>query len=113
MFLKCTQAVKVWEFVQRYVWNTCNHRLIITEELVKYSSIAPELKILPKNLTNIFFEIINLAKFAIWTTRCGVKYDHMKFDYNSSLRAFLSDFAFEFMRNDTKMINMNFVIHGI
>ena len=94
LLIKCPQALKVWEFAKKYFWNTCNHRLKISEELVKYNTIAPELKTLPQNLTNIFYEIINLAKFAIWTTRCEVKYDHKNFDDDSSLRTFLSKLRF-------------------
>ena len=43
---------------------------------------------------NVLLEIVNLAKYSIWVTRCGVKYDHLIFYKNSSLDKFISKLKF-------------------
>ena len=94
LFIDCRQAAPVWTFVNFFFWKTCNHRLKISKDLVLYNIFDAAIFPLSKSVYNVFLEIINMAKYSIWMTRCEVKYDHNTFDAESSLKKFISKLKF-------------------
>ena len=62
--------------------------------MVLYNIFDASLFPLHKDVYNVYLAIVNLAKYSIWTTRCEVKYDHIKFDQYSSLNKFFAKLKF-------------------
>ena len=75
LFINCPQAVNVWVFVQKMA----NHRLNITEELIRFNLVDKVFNKAPRKIKNMILEIPNLAKYSIWCTRCEVKYEYRSF----------------------------------
>ena len=94
LFINCSQIIPIWEFLKDYFWKLCNHRLKITKELVRFNVFEQEVSGLPSSLFNVVLELVNLAKYAVWVKRCEVKYDHLTFTRDSSLKTFLSKLKF-------------------
>ena len=85
LFIDCPLAQNVWTFVQQIFWKMANHRLKITEYLVRFNELDAVLSKAPNYIKGLIFQIINLAKYSIWCTRCEVKYEHRSFDEDSAL----------------------------
>ena len=77
-----------------YFRKLCNHRLKITKELVCLNVFEQEISRLPKSLFNVALELVNLAKCAVWVKRCEVKYYHLTFTGDSSLKTFIFKLKF-------------------
>ena len=57
-----------------YFWKMANHRLKIAEELIRFNLVDKVFNKAPRKIKNMILEILNLAKYSIWCTRCEVKY---------------------------------------
>ena len=88
LFINCASAVNVWVFVQNIFWKMANHRLKITEDLIRFNILDNVLNKAPRHIKNMILQIINLAKYSIWCTRCEVKYEHRHFHDDSALIMF-------------------------
>ena len=71
-----------------YFWKMANHRLKITEELIRFNLAEKVFSKAPRKIKNMIREILNLAKYSIWCTRCAVKYDYRSFCDDSALMNF-------------------------
>ena len=80
LFIDCPLAQNVWTFVQHIFWKMANHGLKITEYLVRFNELDAVLNKAPNYIKGLIFQIINLAKYSIWCTRCEVKDEHRSFD---------------------------------
>ena len=88
LFINCPQAVNVWVFVQNIFWKMANHRLKITEELIRFNLVDNVFNKAPRKIKNMILEILNLAKYSIWCTRWEVKYEYRSFCDDSALMNF-------------------------
>ena len=66
-------------------WKMANHRLKITEKLIRFNLVEKVFNKAPRKIKNMILEILNLAKYSIWCTRCEVKYEYRSFCDDSAL----------------------------
>ena len=106
LFLCCNQAAVVWFFVKSLLRSLCNHRLKVDCATILFSQLPRAVRGIDKEL---ILYVISLAKYAIWFTRCQVKYEHRRFDGATSLRLFKSRLKFRISVDFTRFSEEEFI----